>query len=190
MAQNNVIFSLIRSFAGVPYAIASPNTMDSSAAPISAADGPNPRQYAVGPAPAVKERLTASGNAVSSSDDDNPVLMEARLSEMVASVRQLIRSNEQIEEALLEDVGEGSGGEGGGEGGEGKYDEELLSALRENDDLISRRRREAEALASRLKGRRGGVEFSIGDKIPPYDGSALLRRLEGKKDGGGGGLYL
>jgi len=62
-------------------------------------------------------RVTASGNPISLSDDeDQPILMEAKLREMITSVNQLILSNQELDQALLEG-----------------HDDDLLDALRENE---------------------------------------------------------
>jgi len=84
--------------------------------------------------------------------------MEARLVEMISSLRQLIHSNRLLEEALAE-----------------CHDEDLIRALEENDGVILRKRDDARALAARLK--RHGVNIDVKDMIPRYDGSAVLGRM-------------
>eukprot|EP00578_Thalassiosira_sp_NH16_P023932 CAMPEP_0181091946 /NCGR_PEP_ID=MMETSP1071-20121207/8665_1 /TAXON_ID=35127 /ORGANISM="Thalassiosira sp., Strain NH16" /LENGTH=114 /DNA_ID=CAMNT_0023174111 /DNA_START=152 /DNA_END=496 /DNA_ORIENTATION=+ len=108
-------------------------------------------------------------------DNNDPVLMEAKLLEMISSLRQLIHSNQQLDEALLED-----------------HDEDLLQALEENEYVILRKRNEARVLAENL--RRHGVNISLDDKVPGYNGSVVLRKIKEKqKDNSSnqnGGLYL
>ena len=65
----------------------------------------------------------------------------------------------QIEEALMEE-----------------HDEDLISALIENEDVIYRKRQCAYSLADRLRRHGHGVNVSLEDKIPEYDGSATLSR--------------
>ncbi len=110
--------------------------------------------------------------------------MEARLLEYISSLRQLISTNVQLEEALRD-----------GHQDDGKYDDDLLQALEENDELIVRRRNEANLLSMKLSAH--GVKISLVDKLPRYDGSTLLKQMreekrknEKKKDGEGGGMYL
>ncbi|KAL7545617.1 hypothetical protein ACHAWF_008973 [Thalassiosira exigua] len=129
-----------------------------------------PRQCVVKAAP----RLSASGNLASdANDDDQPVLMEARLVETITSLRQLIRSNEELEDALRDCP-----------------DDDLLEALKENEQVILRRRDNAMTLAAKL--RRHGLTVSLEDKIPPYAGSSLLRQMkeEQKAEENDSGLYL
>ncbi|KAL7542153.1 hypothetical protein ACHAXR_011553 [Thalassiosira sp. AJA248-18] len=129
-----------------------------------------PRQYAVKTAP----RLTASGNVVSdTNDDDQPILMEAKLVEMISSLRQLIHSNQQLDEAL-----------------EDCYDEDLLQALEENESVILRKRNAIRVLAAKLS--RHGVNISLEDKIPRYDGSIVLKKMKerGNDKNQSGGMYL
>jgi hypothetical protein len=117
-----------------------------------------PRQFLVRAA----QRLSASGNVVSSDadggGDDQPILMEARLVEIISSLRQLIHSNRLLEEALVE-----------------CHDEDLLRALEENVGVILRKRDDARALVARLG--RHGVNIDLDDTITRYDGSAVLERI-------------
>ena len=108
-------------------------------------------------------------------------LLEAKLLELITSIRQLISSNQQLEQALNEDDDE---------------DDDLLQALIENEELIIRKKNNATMLADTLKS--SGVNISLNDKIPLYHGSVLIKKM--KEDGedkkskngndGGGGLYL
>lgn len=123
-------------------------------------------------------RLTASGNTVSTSDDDDqPILMEAKFREMVTSINQLISSNKKLDEALQDSYD----------------DDDLLDALKENEALIHRKIYEATSLAANLN--KHGVHISLADKILQYDGSSVLKRLEAdQKDkadkNAGDGIYL
>jgi len=138
-----------------------------------------PRQYTVQTAP----RLSSNGTLISNENDTNPVLLEAKLLESITSINQLIKSNNQLEEALQLEM-----------------DNELLSALIENDELIIRKINNARLLSLKLKNMNGGVEVSLNDKIPLYIGSELVRQMKKKKeeeDGkkkdegdGSGGMYL
>ena len=134
------------------------------------------------PDPSVLQRLSSTGHPVSNTNDDtNPILLEAKLLELITSIRQLISSNQQLEQALNEDDDE---------------DDDLLQALIENEELILRKKNNATILADTLKSR--GVNISLNDKIPLYHGSVLIKKM--KEDGedkkskngndGGGGLYL
>ncbi|KAL7471333.1 hypothetical protein ACHAXS_011695 [Conticribra weissflogii] len=114
------------------------------------------RHFVVRPA---TERLSSSGNVVSNTLDDQPVLMEARLLEIISSVCQLIHSNQQIDEALQEYI-----------------DDDLLNALKENVRVIASKKEVARSLQLKLS--RHGVNISLEDKIPPYDGSAVLKKIE------------
>ena len=131
-----------------------------------------PRQYIVKPA----QRRSSSGHLVSSADDENdPVLAEAKLLEMITSLRQLINSNAQLDEAL-----------------ENEHDEDLLQALEENEGVILRRTNEAAVLAAKIASR-GGAKITLEDKIPKYEGSEALRKIRAKKESEsikGAGLYL
>lgn len=107
--------------------------------------------------------VSVIGNViVSAVNDDQPILMEARLVEMISSLRQLIHSNQLLDEALLMNDG-------------GGHDKDLFQALEENEVLIVRKCANAQALAARLQTR--GVSISLDDKIPKYDGSVVLRRM-------------
>ena len=128
-------------------------------------------------------RVTASGNPISLSDDDDdqPILMEAKLREMITSINQLIFSNQQLDEALLE-----------------AHDDDLLDALTENETLIHRKIYEATKLAAKLN--KHGIHVSLADKVSRYDGSSVLKKMEEEtnqaeeKNGGGddddNGIYL
>eukprot|EP00804_Cyclotella_cryptica_P025423 CCRYP_017195-RA/>CCRYP_017195-RA protein AED:0.00 eAED:0.00 QI:8/-1/1/1/-1/1/1/75/159 len=108
---------------------------------------------------------TASGNMASRTEDDDnsPILLEARLSETILALRQLIHTNQQLDEALL------TGGD----------DDDLLEALKENDDLILRKRKEVTIMSRKLK--ELGVPInSIGD-VPVYSGSLVLKKLKEEK---------
>lgn len=137
-----------------------------------------PRQYTVQTTP----RLSSNGTLISNENDTNPILLEAKLLESITSINQLISSNNQLEEALQLEM-----------------DNELLSALIENDDLIIRKINNARLLSIKLKNMNGGVEVSLNDKIPLYNGSELVRQIkkkkeedDGKKKNGddSGGMYL
>ena len=122
-------------------------------------------------------RLSSTGEVVNSEEaDNNPVLMEARLTEMIVSLQQLIKTNEQLEEALSETM-----------------DDDLLQALKENDELILRRRSAAAVLANKLRNC-SGVDISLSDKVPPYAGSSVLKKIEDMQRERGGvrdeGMYL
>lgn len=136
------------------------------------------------PDPSVLQRLSSTGHPVSNTNDDtNPILLEAKLLELITSIRQLISSNQQLEQALNEE--------------EDDEDDDLLQALIENEELIIRKKNNATMLANTLKSRHG-VNISLNDKIPLYHGSVLIKKM--KEDGedkkskngndGGGGLYL
>ena len=133
------------------------------------------------PDPSVLQRLSSTGHPVSNTNDEtNPILLEAKLLELITSIRQLISSNQQLEQALQEE----------------EHDD-LLQALIENEELIIRKKNNATMLANTLKNRHG-VTISLNDKIPLYHGSVLLKKMkEGEEDkkskncnNGGGGLYL
>lgn len=141
---------------------------------------PPPRQYTVQTAP----RLSSNGTLISNENDTNPVLLEAKLLESITSINKLISSNTQLEQALQEEM-----------------DNELLSALIENDELIIRKIDNARMLSIKLKNMKpGGVEVSLNDKIPMYIGSELVQQMKkkkkeevGKKKDGSddsGGMYL
>ena len=122
-------------------------------------------------------RITATGNKISSDNDEQPILMEAKLRELITSINQLIKSNLALDEALMDD-----------------NDDDLLAALRENDYLIHRRVIDATSLAKQLNNH--GVHISLADKIIQYKGSIVLKKMEEeeKKDrsekNGDDGLYL
>ena len=132
------------------------------------------------PDPSVLQRLSSTGHPVSNTNDDtNPILLEAKLLELITSIRQLISSNQQLEQALNEEQDE---------------DDDLLQALIENEELILRKKNNATMLADTLKS--SGVNISLNDKIPLYHGSVLLKKMreeeeeKSKNDDAGGGLYL
>ena len=117
------------------------------------------------PDPSVLQRLSSTGHPVSNTNDDtNPILLEAKLLELITSIRQLISSNQQLEQALNEDDDE---------------DDDLLQALIENEELILRKKNNAMVLADTLKS--SGVNISLNDKIPLYHGSVLIKKM--KEDG-------
>ncbi len=96
--------------------------------------------------------------------------------EMVTSVNQLILSNQELDQALLED-----------------RDDDLLDALKENEALIHRKIFEATSLAAKLS--KHGVHISLADKIMQYDGSSVLKKIQDENDRAGGkygddGIYL
>ncbi|KAL7489634.1 hypothetical protein ACHAW6_015322 [Cyclotella cf. meneghiniana] len=138
--------------------------------------------YRILPSPHLR---TASGNlATQHDDDDSPALLEARLSETVRSLRRLIDSNRELDEALRE----------------GADDVELLDALRENDELIVRKTKDVRAMSRRLKEMGVGV-IPAEEDMPVYGGSVVLRKLEEERrtreekcqcieKEEGGGLYL
>lgn len=107
-------------------------------------------------------RITASGNPISTGDNDNPIMMEARLREIISSVNQLVRSNRELDEALNE-----------------AHDDDLLDALKENEALIHRKILEATSIAAALN--EHGVHISLADKITQYDGSSVLKKLESEE---------
>ena len=118
------------------------------------------RHYTVKPSPHLH---TASGNVASrtENDDDSPILLEARLSETILSLRQLIHTNQQLDEALLKDV----------------QDDDLLEALKENDELIARRMKDVTVMSRRLK--ELGVQANfLEEDMPVYGGSVVLKKLE------------
>ena len=120
------------------------------------------RHYTVKPSPHLH---TASGNLASrteNDDNDSPILLEARLSETVLSLRQLIHTNRQLDEALLNDSDD---------------DVDLFEALKENDDLIARKRNEVTAMSQTLK--ELGVQVNSWEEdMPVYGGSVVLKKLE------------
>ncbi|KAL7498850.1 hypothetical protein ACHAWT_010813 [Skeletonema menzelii] len=141
------------------------SNIDDSTAPPSGSG----RHFVVKAAP----RVTASGNPISSDDDDQPILMEAKLREIIMSVNQLVNSNKALDEALMDE-----------------HDDDLLDALKENEDLIHRKIFEATSLAAKLN--KHGVHISLADKITQYDGSLVLKMEKERKTekNGGDGIYL
>ena len=146
-----------------------------------------PVQYPGTSTTAAATRLRSFTGAIISSteNDTNPILMEAKLLELITSIKQLISSNTHLETALNDEG----------------HDEELLQALIENDNLIIKQINMAQNLSMKIQ-QNNGVEITLGDKIPEYNGSALLKKMEEKKQGsgdggsgemsdtGGGGMYL
>ena len=122
-------------------------------------------------------RITARGNPISTDDDDNPIMMEARLREIISSVNKLVRSNRELDEVLNE-----------------THDDDLFDALRENEALIHRKILEATSIAAALN--KHGLHISLADKITQYDGSSVLKKLESdekeeqKRNSGNDGIYL
>lgn len=122
------------------------------------------------------QRLSVSGNAVFDKEDtitDQPILMEARLIELISSLQQLINSNTLLDEALMT---EQSNDNDDSDTVQQHYDDELVSALKENEVVISKQMENAQSLSSKLRTRHG-VFISLDDKIPKYNGSLFLRRL-------------
>lgn len=119
--------------------------------------------YKVKPA----ELLTLNKNPVAASDD-SPILMEAKLSETINSINQLISSNRQLDEMLKEG-----------------YDSDLMQALEENDALIIRKLDECKVMRRKLV--EADVQLNL--DIPVYHGSVVLKQLKGNDDNGGG-VYL
>lgn len=117
-----------------------------------------------------KQRLSVNGNAIFDKEDitDQPILMEARLIELISSLQQLINSNILLDEALMTEQSNDDDND--------HYDDELVSALKENEVVISKQMENAQSLSSKLRTRHG-VCISLDDKIPKYNGSLLLRRL-------------
>lgn len=119
--------------------------------------------YTIKPA----ELLTLNKNPVAASDD-SPVLMEAKLSEMINSINQLISSNLQLDEVLKEE-----------------YDADCMEALEENDALITRKIEECKVMRRKLI--ETGVQLNL--VVPVYQGSVVLKQLNSKKDNDQG-VYL
>jgi hypothetical protein len=118
--------------------------------------------YTVKPA----ELLTVNKNPVAATDGDSPILMEARLSETINSVNQLISSNAHLDGILQEE-----------------HDADLMEALEENDALIRRKIEECTIMRRKLFD--AGVQSSL--DVPVYNGSIVLK-LKDKKDDDG--IYL
>ena len=91
---------------------------------------------------------------------------------MISSLRQLIHSNRQLDEALQE-----------------CHDDDLFQALEENESVISRKQKDIRMLAAKLSSRHD-VHVSVEDKIPRYDGSVVLKKRREEEQGESGGLYL
>lgn len=96
------------------------------------------------------------------------------LMEVINSLRQLITSNEQLDDVLQDSCD----------------DEDLLDALRENERVIASKREESTAIQQKLS--RYGVNISLDDKIPHYSGSKVLQMLEQKTNSAvtDDGLYI
>jgi ribosomal protein L16 Arg81 hydroxylase len=127
------------------------------------------------------QRLSVSGNAVFDEADtiaDQPILMEARLLELISSLQQLIHSNTLLDEALMT---EQSNDNNDAANGNHNYDDELVAALKENEVVISKQMENAQSLSSKLRTRHG-VFISLDDKIPKYNGSLFLRRLSEEEE--------
>lgn len=143
--------------------------------PSSGAPGSG-RHFVVKAAP----RLTASGHSISlSEEEDQPVLLEAKLREMIISTNQLISSNHELDVALKECRDD--------------QDEDLLEALKENEDIIFRKICDATRIAATLN--KHGVHISLTDKITQYNGSSVLKKMREQKEqqsnkGDGDGIYL
>ena len=117
---------------------------------------------------------TLSGNPTATSDYDSPILLEARLSETITQLHQLILTNTQLDDALMDEE-----------------DGDLLDALKENDTLIRRKMEEISAMQRRLMESGVNVDF----QMPSYAGSLVLQKLEKRKrdeekDDNDSGLYL
>ena len=150
------------------------NINDSTTAPSSSSGGGGKHIIIK----AARPRIIATGNKISSDDDEQPILMEAKLRELITSINQLIKSNQALDEALMDD-----------------NDDDLLSALKENDYLIHRRVIDATSLAEKLSNH--GVHISLADKIIQYNGSIVLKKMEMEEETkdreekrGDDGLYL
>ena len=125
------------------------------------------------------QRLSVSGNAVFDKEDtitDQPILMEARLIELISSLQQLINSNTLLDEALMTEQSNDNNDDNDSDNVQQHYDDELVSALKENEVVISKQMENAQSLSSKLRTRHG-VFISLDDKIPKYNGSLFLRRL-------------
>jgi hypothetical protein len=134
---------------------------DNSMQPSSGTAGSG-RHFVVKAAP----RLTASGNSISlSEEEDQPVLLEAKLIEIIISTNQLISSNHALDEALEECDDQ---------------DEDLLIALKENEDIISRKICDATRIAATLN--KHGVHISLTDKMLQYNGSSVLKKMREQKE--------
>ncbi|KAL3778126.1 hypothetical protein ACHAWO_008078 [Cyclotella atomus] len=120
------------------------------------------KYYTIKPA----ELLTLNKNPVAATDGDSPILMEARLTETINSINQLISSNAQLDEILQE-----------------ARDPDLMEALEENDALILRKIEECTVLRRKLV--EAGVQLSL--EIPVYNGSKVLNQSKDRKDDG---VYL
>ena len=129
------------------------------------------------------QRLSVSGNAVFDDDvdtiTDQPILMEARLIELISSLQHLIHSNTLLDEALMTEFTVDNNDDAAH--GNHNYDDELVAALKENEVVISKQMENAQSLSSKLRTRHG-VFISLDDKIPKYNGSLFLRRLSEEEE--------
>eukprot|EP00957_Ditylum_brightwellii_P029590 2236150-Ditylum_brightwellii.AAC.1 len=76
-------------------------------------------------------------------DDGNAILMEARLCEIISSLRALIKSNTELEEALIECPG----------------DKDFIDAISENRIVIIKKQKAATELVRELRIR--GVDAEV-----------------------------
>ena len=122
--------------------------------------------YTIKPA----ELLTINKTPVSATDEDSPVLIEARLSETITSIHQLISTNGQLDTFL-----------------QNENDYELLQALKENDALIVRKIEDCKLMIRKLH--ESGVKVTL--EPPVYDGSTVLKKIEKNETlHDDGGVYL
>jgi hypothetical protein len=129
------------------------------------------------------QRLSVSANAVFDDEvdtiTDQPILMEARLIELISSLQHLIHSNTLLDEALMTEFTVDNNDDANCNH---NYDDELVAALKENEVVISKQMENAQSLSSKLRTRHG-VFISLDDKIPKYNGSLfLLRRLSEEEE--------
>lgn len=101
--------------------------------------------------------------------------MEARLIELISSLQQLINSNTLLDEALMTEQSNDDD-DNDSDIFQQHYDDELVSAIKENEVVISKQMENAQSLSSELRTRHG-VFISLDDKLPNYNGSLFLRRL-------------
>ena len=128
------------------------------------------------------QRLSVSANAVFDDEvdtiTDQPILMEARLIELISSLQHLIHSNTLLDEALMTEFTVDNNDDANCNH---NYDDELVAALKENEVVISKQMENAQSLSSKLRTRHG-VFISLDDKIPKYNGSLFLRRLSEEEE--------